>query len=219
MEKYAIASIQTEIIDPRSFYILPNVYPFFDSNKTTLDNSGLRTKALDTLNTFNENESTNRFGGRLDSSTLSGIVNNVDTSINGTTVQIRLGQNLDQFDFNTTFSQCINFNNPIVNAGDFSGSNSGGSCSPKFSTVKSGIFYSEDYTSAAFDSLVNLSASDVTQEFVVANSQFQLPVYVRDDGKGNLVLATISDENEIILNSNVGSVNYSTGEVCVVLLK
>ena len=219
LEKYAIASIQAEIIDPRSFYILPNVYPFYDSNKTTLDNSGLRTRALDTLNTFNENESSNRFGGRLDSSTLTGIVNNIDSSINGTTVQLRLGQNLDQFEFGTTFSQCINFNNSIVNAGDYSGTSDGGSCSPRFSTVKSGIFYSEDYTSAALDNFVNLSASDLTQEFVVANSQFQLPVYVRDDGRGNLVLATISDENEIILSSNVGSVNYSTGEVCVGPLK
>ena len=46
-------------------------------------------------------------------------------------------------------------------------------------------------------------------------AQTLVPVNLRDDGKGNMMLVTIRDEAEVILNNNVGSVNYNTGEVCV----
>jgi hypothetical protein len=42
-----------------------------------------------------------------------------------------------------------------------------------------------------------------------------VPVTIRDDGRGNLLLVTKRNEKELILNASVGSVDYSTGQVCV----
>ena len=42
-----------------------------------------------------------------------------------------------------------------------------------------------------------------------------VPVNIRDDGTGNLILVTTRDETELVLNPSVGSVNYATGQVCV----
>ena len=46
-------------------------------------------------------------------------------------------------------------------------------------------------------------------------NQVLVPVNIRDDGRGNLILVTIRDETELVLNPSVGSVDYSTGKVCV----
>ena len=42
-----------------------------------------------------------------------------------------------------------------------------------------------------------------------------VPVNIRDDGSGNLILVTTRDETELVLNPSVGSVDYAAGIVCV----
>ncbi len=94
----------------------------------------------------------------------------------------------------------------------------GTKCDPSFSVVKSGTFYATGYT----EDLVNLALDESTGAQIITpafNSnvatEVLVPVNIRDDGKGNLMLVTKRDETELILNPTVGTVDYGSGKVCV----
>ena len=99
------------------------------------------------------------------------------------------------------------------------GDNGSKKCKPNFSTIKSGTFYATGYT----EDLVNLTLTDGATSAAVASpglstnqtNQVLVPVNIRDDGQGNLILVTTRDETELTLNPSVGSVDYGTGQVCV----
>ena len=95
-----------------------------------------------------------------------------------------------------------------------------GTCAPSFSVVKSGTFYATGYS----EDLVNLTLSGtgtssvspvISSNSITGANQVLVPVNIRDDGKGNLILVTKRDEVEVTLNNSVGSVDYSKGQVCV----
>jgi len=116
------------------------------------------------------------------------------------------------------------------------GGGGGGSCKPKFSAVKSGTFYATGYTEEVADliaageaagSLISgttisnpVGGGSTTLEDVVVNAttattQTLVPVNIRDDGLGNLMMVTNRNEKEVILNDVVGTVDYENGIVCV----
>jgi hypothetical protein len=130
---------------------------------------------------------------------------------------------------------CINGTcQPDPGAGGGGGGND--SCKPKFSSVKSGTFYATGYTEEVADliaagqaagSLINgttisnpVGGGSTTLEDVVVNAttattQTLVPVNIRDDGLGNLMMVTNRNEKEVILNDVVGTVDYERGVVCV----
>ena len=86
--------------------------------------------------------------------------------------------------------------------------------------MKTGTFYSTGYTENLLDLAV--SSQQLTTNSVLSISTFVendasalLPVNIRDDGRGSLIMVTKLDEKEVILKSGVGTVNYKTGEVCL----
>jgi hypothetical protein len=100
------------------------------------------------------------------------------------------------------------------------GGGNSGKCNPSFSVVKSGTFYATGFT----EDLVNLTmqgagtnstAPVVSSQSIANENQVLVPVNIRDDGKGNLLLVTKRDEVEVVLNNAVGSVDYEKGQVCV----
>jgi hypothetical protein len=123
--------------------------------------------------------------------------------------------------------------------GNGGGDGDGGKCKPKFSSVKSGTFYATGYTEDVADliaageaagSLLQGNATglasgviaggstdleDVLINSNVATTQTLVPVNLRDDGIGNIIMVTNRNEKEVVLNDLVGTVNYETGEVCV----
>ena len=223
--KYSIASIEPVIIDPTIFYVLPKSYVYYNGNDTSLTGAQLGTKILQGIDAFNKNGATNRFGNRLDGSKFGAMIDNADNAISGNVTQMTLGQNLDQFAFGQVFTQCLDFGNPLYDPSGYSGTpddddnGDGGKCKPSFSVVKSGTFYATGYT----EDLVNLTLSDGSTSAQVSTpgiststtNQVLVPVNIRDDGRGNLILVTVRDETELTLNPSVGSVNYGTGQVCV----
>lgn len=225
LKRYTVASIEPVIIDPMTYYIIPKSYVYYNGNQTALSGSQLGTKLLQNIDQYNKSNSTDKFGGRIDGSKFAAMLDNSDTSISGSVTQLTLGQNLDQFTFGNVFTQCLDFGNPFYNPSDFSG-NSGGDgggvsnpCAPNFSVVKSGTFYATGYS----EEVVNLQLQDgttagqiTTQVFSTNESNKALvPVTIRDDGRGNLILVTKRNEKELVLNPSVGSVDYTTGQVCV----
>ena len=223
--KYSIASIEPVIIDPTIFYVLPKSYVYYNGNDTALTGAQLGTKILQGIDAFNKNGATNRFGNRIDGSKFGAMIDNADNAISGNVTQMTLGQNLDKFAFGQVFTQCLDFGNPLYDPSGYSGTpddddnGTGGKCKPSFSVVKSGTFYATGYT----EDLVNLTLSDGSTSAQVSTpgiststtNQVLVPVNIRDDGRGNLILVTVRDETELTLNPSVGSVNYGTGQVCV----
>ena len=220
LRKYAVASIQPEVIDPTSFYVIPKVYAYFNGNATSLTGAQLATKILQSIDEYISNGQTERFNNRIEGSKFSAMVDNSDTSISGNVTQISLGQNIDKFAFGQVFTQCLDFGNPLYDPSSYAGDGDsmGEKCKPNFSVVKSGTFYATDYT----EDLVNLttgtaSSASTTSTVFSTNetSQVLVPVNIRDDGMGNLMLVTTRDETEVVLNAAVGTVDYATGQVCV----
>ena len=225
LKKYSVASIEPVIIDPTSFYVIPKSYVYYNGNETGLTGSQLGTKVLQSIDAYNRNGQNNRVGGRIDGAKFGAMLDNSDTSIAGNVTQMTLGQNLDKFAFGQVFTQCLDFGNPLYDPSGYSGTpddddnGTGGKCKPSFSVVKSGTFYATGYT----EDLVNLTLSDGSTSAQVSTpgiststtNQVLVPVNIRDDGRGNLILVTVRDETELTLNPSVGSVNYGTGQVCV----
>ena len=247
LKRYTVASIDPVIIDPTIFYVIPKSYVYYDGNNTNKSGAQLGSDVLRNIDQFNKNGQNNRFGGRIDTSKYNTMVDNSDPAISGTVTQMTIGQNLDQFEFGSVFTQCLDFGNPLYNPGDYSGTPDGGNtcstdsdcpegqickdgkcvdegdsgtCAPSFSVVKSGTFYATGYS----EDLVNLtmagSGTNATTAVSSANSitgenRVLVPVNIRDDGKGNLILVTKRDEVEVTLNNSVGSVDYGSGQVCV----
>ena len=103
---------------------------------------------------------------------------------------------------------------------NYGGGGDSGSCAPSFSVVKSGTFYATGYS----EDLVNLTMAGagtnsvspvVSSQSITDENQVLVPVNIRDDGRGNLILVTKRDEVEVVLNNSVGSVDYGAGQVCV----
>ena len=122
--------------------------------------------------------------------------------------------------------------------GDGGGNGDGGACKPKFSSVKSGTFYATGYTEEVADliaageaagSLLDgttvgntdvIAGGNTTLENVLVNTATQstatlVPVNLRDDGLGNMMMVTNRNEKEVILNNAIGTVDYNKGIVCV----
>ena len=220
--KYSMASIEPVITDPIEYYIIPKTWAYYDGNKTTKSDSEMRTDLLRNIDKFNAAGKPNRFGGRVEGSKYNNMIDNTDDAISGSVTQLTLGQNLDQFTFGTVFTQCLDFNNPIHNPGDLAGTppdggnGTGGSCAPTYSTVKSGTFYATGYTDQLVDVVgQGLSTQQIAESTTTEDVETLVPVNIRDDGRGNLLLVTTRNEKEIILNNSVGIVDYSTGKVCV----
>ncbi len=220
--KYSMASIEPVITDPIEYYIIPKTWAYYDGNATTKSDAELRTDLLRNIDKFNAAGKPNRFGGRMEGSKYNNMIDNTDDSISGSVTQMTLGQNLDQFTFGTVFTQCLDFNNPIHNPGDLAGTppgdgnGTGDSCAPTYSTVKSGTFYATGYTDSLVDVVgQGMSTTQLATSTTTDDTETLVPVNIRDDGKGNLLLVTTRNEKELILNNNVGSVDYSTGKVCV----
>ena len=236
LAKYSVASIEPVIIDPTSFYVIPKSYVYYNGNDTNLTGSQLGTKILQGIDDYNKAGQTNRFNGRIDGSKFGAMIDNSDNAISGNVTQMTLGQNLDKFEFGQVFTQCLDFGNPLYDPSNYSGTpdgdgtddgdngddgtgGTGNKCKPNFSVVKSGTFYATGYT----EDLVNLTLTDDATSAVITTpgistnvaNQVLVPVNIRDDGQGNLLLVTIRDETELVLNASVGSVDYGSGQVCV----
>ncbi len=223
---YSMASIQPVVVDPRIFYLSPKIYPSFDGNSTTRSANELASAILKSVDKFNSQNRDDRFSGRLEMSKFNSMIDSADNAIAGTTTQMSIGQNLDQFTFGNVFTQCLDFGNVLTDPQSLGGGDGVG-CDPKFSSVKSGSFYATGYTEEVADliaageaagSLTTTQQSSGLESAVfngtLVQSSTLVPVNLRDDGKGNLLMVTNRNEKEVILSSSVGTVDYNTGKVC-----
>lgn len=214
---YAMASIEPVITDPTSFFVVPKSWVYYDGNCTVKSSAEIQTDLLRSIDKYNSAGQSNRFGGRIEGSKYSSMLDATNPCISGSVTQLSLGQNLENFAFGTVFTECLDFGNPIHNPNDLTGNDGDGNqCAPVFSSVKSGVFYATGYTADLVDLIAGgISTTQVANTIVSADQETLVPVNIRDDGRGSLMLVTTRNEKELILNNNVGTVDYSSGIVCV----
>ena len=222
LQKYAIAAIEPVIIDPIALYIRPKTWAFFDGTKTALSNNEVATTILSSVDQYNQQSSASRFSGRIDISAYQRMIDDSDPAISGNITHMTLGMNIDGFEFGQTFSKCVDFENEIENPNDLSGGDKndgtgtgGAGCLPRYSTVKTGTFYATGYTENLLAIQGTDSNSISSTSFIDNDTSALLPVNIRDDGYGNLIMITKQDEKEVTLKSSVGTVDYKNGIVCV----
>ena len=215
--KYSIAAIEPVIVDPITLYIRPKTWAFFDGNKTALSNNEVASRVLGAIDQYNSQAESTRFNGRIDQSAYQSMIDSSDPSISGNVTHMSLGMNIEGFTFGSMFSKCVDFNNEIANPNDLSGgSDPSGTCTPRYSTVKTGTFYATGYTEALLAIAGGVNASQISSASLIQNdTSALLPVNIRDDGYGKLIMVTKVDETEVTLMKNVGTVDYKTGQVCV----
>jgi hypothetical protein len=214
---YAMASIEPVITDPTSFFVVPKSWVYYDGNCTVKSSAEIQTDLLRSIDKYNSAGQSNRFGGRIEGSKYSSMLDATNPCISGSVTQLSLGQNLENFAFGTVFTECLDFGNPIHNPNDLTGNDGDGNqCAPVFSSVKSGVFYATGYTADLVDLIAGgISTTQVANTIVSVDQETLVPVNIRDDGRGSLMLVTTRNEKELILNNNVGTVDYSSGIVCV----
>lgn len=227
--KYSMASIEPVVVDPRIYYLSPKIYSFYNGNETSRSTNELQTEILKSVDIFNGQNRELRFNQRLEMSRFNAVIDASDNAISGSSTMMTIGQNLDEFTFGNIFTQCLDFGNPIQDPSNLGGpdadsTGTGSGCSTKFSSVKSGKFYATGYTESLADLISSGNTvidvgSGTLDELIYATGdrtvEVLVPVNLRDDGKGNMLLVTNRNEKEVILNATVGTVDYASGIVCV----
>ena len=209
LRSYSIASVEPVIVDATNLYIDLKSFVYFDPQQTSLSASDISARVTDSVKGYSAQSGLGQFGGRIDYSKLMTLIDSADESIKGNVTQVRLSKKWAP-EWGQNSSQCLEFDQPISNPSDTSGSN----CDPKNSSIISGEFYMPEYT----ERVVNLKRSTSSQfdsSIVSGSDNVLVPLQVRDDGKGNMILFTKVNATEVILKNNVGTVDYSGGKVCI----
>jgi hypothetical protein len=214
LKEYAMASIEPVIVAADETSLNLKSFVYFDPNLTTISNTDLIGKVIDVIGQYNEQSNLNKFGNRIDYSQLSCLIDSSDPSIKGNILQVSLSKKY-QPDLNVNNQTCLNFGQSIVNPSNFVGSgdnNQGIVCKALFNAIISNEFYVDGYT----ERLINLNYSDQLQAgiFVGNSDVVQIPVRLRDDGKGTLQLITTINSKTIVLKDSIGTVDYDKGIVC-----
>jgi len=171
-------------------------------------------KLLGVISEYNDQANLNKFGNRIDYSKLNCLIDTADPSVRGNVTQVSLTKKYSP-DFNTNNQTCLNFGQPLINPSSYVGSGNGSSdagCKALFNAIISNEFYVEGIT----ERLINLNYSDQLDAgvFVSNSDQVNVPVRLRDDGKGNIQLITTINSKTIILKSSIGSADYDKGIIC-----
>lgn len=219
LKEYAMASIEPVIVSADEMSLNLKSFVYFDPNLTTISNTDLIGKVIDIIYQYNDQSNLNKFGNRIDYSKLSCLIDSSDPSIKGNILQVSLTKKYAP-SFNDNNQTCLYFGQPIVNPSDFVGDGSGNNgsgnngvtCKALFNSVISNEFYVEGFT----EKLINLNYSDQLDAgvFVSNSDEVQVPVRLRDDGRGVIQLITTINSKTIILKSAIGSVDYKKGIVC-----
>lgn len=213
LKSYAMASIEPVIVSADETTLNIKSFVYYNPNLTTISNTDLIGKVIGIIGQYNEQSNLNKFGNRIDYSQLSCLIDSTDPSIKGNVLQVSLTKK-----YLPTFGQnnqtCLNFGQSIVNPSDFVGDGAGNNivCKALFNSIITNEFYVEGFT----EKLINLNYSDQLQTGVyVGNSDtVQVPVRLRDDGKGTLQLITTINSKTIVLRDAIGTVDYDKGIVC-----
>lgn len=212
LKNYSMASIEPVIVSADETTLNLKSFVYFDSSQTSISNTDLVGKIIGLVSQYNEQSNLNKFGNRIDYSQLSCLIDSSDQSIKGNILQVSLSKKYSP-EFNQNNQKCIPFGQGIIDPSSFVGDgNNGMVCKALFNAVISNEFYVQGLT----EKLINLNYSDQLQAgiFISNSDEVQVPVRLRDDGKGTLQLITTINSKTISIKDNIGTVDYNKGVVC-----
>ena len=199
LKSYAIAGINSEIVDLKILYVEINTTAYYNSSQIA-SASNLRTSIVNTLNSYASNVELNKFGGRFKYSKVSTLIDRIDNGItsNITKVIIRrdLKALLNQFaQYELCFGNKFNIN-------------------PAGFNIKSTGFTINGFNDTSFITDVpnknasgNLDGSNLgTLSVVSKNNKGQQRVLIKDAGvvdymKGEVILNTINITSTVSQNN------------------
>jgi hypothetical protein len=175
--------IRAEVIDPDYINVVLNTTVKFDKNATQKTLGQIQTLVSTTIDTFNT-DNLDKFDATLRKSKLIEKVNETDGSIVSNEVRVRMTKDITPEGM-IAYTKTLEFNNAL----------------------KADNPVDEN----SQDAYISLSTPAITSESFVFNNING--AFLRDNGGGALQVVTASDSDLVILSSNVGTVDYTTGSV------
>jgi len=111
LKKYSIAGIKPELIDLKYLFVELDTTIYYNKNQTS-DISEIRTKVLNTLNTYASSSDTNNFGGRIKYSKINALIDDTDQAITSNITKVKMRRDVTPA-FNTFATYEICFGNKV----------------------------------------------------------------------------------------------------------
>lgn len=186
LRPYAMASVETVIVDPDDYYINLRIFISANTFRSVLSDSTLsqntsddiRRRVLAAIQAYGDEQDLGNFGQSLSISQLEKAILNADPNINDVQFGITPYQVIPYEDLTDPSTWTLNFGTQLNCSCD----------SAAGSTVQSSVFYTPG----------------VAQ-----------PQYLQDDGNGNLVAYYVENNQPVITNPNAGTYNCDTGQITV----
>ena len=175
--------IRSEVIDPDFINVVLDTTVKFDKNDTQKTLGQIQTLTSTTVDTFNT-DNLDKFDSTFRKSKLIEKINETDGSIVSNEVRVRMTKDIGPQGM-VPYTKTLEFNNALKADNPV------------------------DETSQ--DAFISLSTPAITSESFVFNNING--AFLRDNGGGALQVVTASNTDLVVLSSNVGTVDYTTGSV------
>ncbi|MEC8552594.1 MAG: baseplate wedge protein, partial [Pseudomonadota bacterium] len=94
LKSYAVAGINSEIIDLKILYVELDTTVYFNPSQISSE-ANLKTRVIDSLNQYGNNIEINKFGGRFKYSKLSTLIDRVDNGITSNITKVIIRRDLE----------------------------------------------------------------------------------------------------------------------------
>ena len=186
LRPYAMASVETVIVDPDEFFVNLTIFVAANTFKSVLSENilsqntsdDIRRRILAAIQDYGDQQDLGNFGKSLSLSQLERVILNADPNINDVQFGVTPYQIIPYEDLTSPKTWSLNFGLQLNCSCD----------SAAGSTVQSSVFYTPG----------------VTQ-----------PQYLQDDGNGNLLSFYIQNNQKVITNPNAGTYDCDSGQITV----
>ena len=191
LRQYAMASIEPVVRDIDSIYVYPKIFITYDPTCSGRSVSNITSNVQNALNEWAVQTNINNFNGAFSTSKMQRAISLSDRCVSDVSSQISLLKYINPT-VGETNTYCISTGSDIYDSapgqtGGSSAAGTGGTCK-KEPVIKSGRFRTFDRPT--------------------------IDQYFQDDGFGNLVSYYNSGNRQIITNDKIGTVDYSSGQIC-----
>ena len=185
LRQYAMASIEPVVTDVDSIYVFPKIFVTYDPACSGRSVSNISANVQKGINEWALQTDINNFNGAFSTSKMQRAVTLADRCVADVSSQISLLKYMNPTVAETN-TYCISTGSEIYDSAPGQ-DNDGGTCK-KEPVIKSGRFRTMDRPT--------------------------VDQYFEDDGFGNLVSYYNSGNRQIVTSDNIGTVDYSTGQIC-----
>jgi len=187
LRSYAMASIDPVVIDPDQLYIYPKVYALYDTGVTN-NTSAIKTNIQNSVGDWATQTQINNFNSTFRNQQFQKAITLSDKAITDVSVQTSLLKYIKP-QTNQTNTYCISTGSALYNSAPSNVDGADAAGCKKEPVILSGNFRTAD-------------RPGIDQQF-------------EDDGFGKLRTFYNTGNKKVYTNTNAGSINYDTGDICI----